>query len=182
MGKRILEYVLRSVDALTGSLANIALVAMLALTAWVTFCVAMRFIFKNPIVVSIEMGLIIAMFIFFLPLAIVLKNQVHPRVSLLTNKMSQRWQNLVQLFNLLVTAGLGSLYAFLFGQEMLQELFIYKTRCETMPYLLIGYARVPMVIGMGTFVLLAIAYFGLTLRNLIRGRPAQGNPDLKVGS
>jgi len=182
LDKRISGYLLRSVDVITGGLAKIAMVAMLVLIGWVTICVVMRFIFRNPISMGMEVGMVLAMFVYLFPLAFGLKERVHPRMLLFIRKMSQRWQSLVQLFNLLVMVGLGSLYTFYFWQSMLKELLRYKTGLVTIPYLNMGHIRIIMVIGMGAFVLLAISHLGLTLRDVIRGRSSKTGPDVKITS
>ncbi|GEM_PF-7076108 len=179
--KHIPHYGLRFLDRSVAILAYVAALAILALIGIVSYSVLMRYLFHRPISETIIMSQVIGMLVLYLPLALGLKEQAHPTITTITDRLSSRKQSIMFLVNLVFMVALCSLWTASFWRDMASN-FEMGITVDLVDWLQEGWIRIPMILGMACMTLLALAYIPLTVRNLMQGKPVDYSPSLSLRS
>lgn len=179
MGRKLSGKILHSIDWIVDRMDDIARMFLLVLVFWVFLNIILRYFFKAPIAISMDIAMIINVLLVYLPLAAAMKGGNHPAITTLPERLNLRPRAILQTANFFLTALAGCIVTFLLWKDMLQ-LLEYHVTLDTIPGLLVGLIRIPMIIGMIVFIFLAIAQGGLTIRNLVKGNPFEARPNLKI--
>ncbi|MBN1367067.1 MAG: TRAP transporter small permease [Dehalococcoidales bacterium] len=178
MVTKVIKKLFFGIRTITDFFTNITEYILLLLLLWVTFSVIMRYIFSAPIIFGTEFAIFLAVYIFYLPLAVALRKGILPVISFIADRLPPRGQNFILALSSACFCAFSVFLAYILVKDMISA-FGYGTKVDMMPWMQTAWIRLPMIIGMVLLALVTLSNFGVHVKNFIIGKPPESEPALK---